>query len=308
VTAITHREGAVYPATLVGIPPEEDAYIARATERILLAPIRLAIQPEVRDLTMPTAGVAHNLAIVSMETAYTGQPQKVASSLWGAHQMMFNKYLVTTPAEIDIRDEKTLAGLVRSRDVEQDVVFGQGILDVLDHATATMGYGGKMLLDATIPRPERPLVLPKEYVVSAGVEIDDSLADEWRVLILRTDPTAEIEVEAFVAENAIKGINLVALFDTATEELTPYELLWLGTANSDPRRDVKIVSGVLSADCRSKISGAEGEPTEFPNVVAMNAETIALVNAKWDSYNIGTHIPSPSLRYRALLLSDKEKA
>ena len=47
VTAITHRRDAVYPATVVGVPPEEDAYIAEATERIFLAPIRLAVQPEV---------------------------------------------------------------------------------------------------------------------------------------------------------------------------------------------------------------------------------------------------------------------
>jgi 4-hydroxy-3-polyprenylbenzoate decarboxylase len=308
VTAITHRRGAVYPATLVGIPPEEDAYIAQATERIFLAPIRLAIQPEVRDLAMPTAGVAHNLAIVAMETAYTGQPGKVASSLWGAHQMMFNKYLIATPAEADIRDEKTLAGLVRSRDVERDVVFGQGILDVLDHATATVGYGGKMLLDATTTRSERPLSLPAEYVVVAGVEVDSSLVGEWRVLILRADPTAIIDIEAFVAENHIEGINLIALFDTATAGLTPYELLWLGTANTDPRRDVKIAGGVLTADCRSKISGAESEPAEFPNVVTMDEGTIALVDAKWSSYNIGALVASPSVRYRRLLLSDKEKA
>ncbi|MDR0907520.1 MAG: menaquinone biosynthesis decarboxylase [Rikenellaceae bacterium] len=308
VTAITHRHDAIYPATLVGIPPEEDAYIARATERIFLAPIRLAIQPEVRDLYMPTAGVAHNLAIVAMETAYTGQPEKVASSLWGAHQMMFNKYLIATPAEVDIRDTEILAGLVRSRDVEQDIVFGQGVLDVLDHATATVGYGGKMLLDATTPRPERPLSPPTEYIVPEGVTVDASLTVEWRVLILRADPSAPIDLGQFVAENRIEGINLVALFDTATAELTPYELQWLGTANTDPRRDVKIAGGVLTADCRSKTTGAEGEPAEFPNVVTMDAETIALVDVRWSSYNIGALIPSPSLRYSRLLLSDTEKA
>ena len=98
VTAITHRRDAVYPATVVGVPPEEDAYIAEATERIFLAPIRLAVQPEVRDLWMPTAGTAHNLAVVAIERRYEGQAHKVAQSLWGAGQMMFNKYLVVADA------------------------------------------------------------------------------------------------------------------------------------------------------------------------------------------------------------------
>jgi 4-hydroxy-3-polyprenylbenzoate decarboxylase len=308
VTAITHRKGAIYPATLVGVPPQEDAYIAQATERIFLAPIRLAIQPEVCDLYMPTAGVAHNLAIVSMETAYTGQPEKVANSLWGAHQMMFNKYLITTSPTTDIRDVEALARLLRGVDVARDVVFGQGILDVLDHATATVGYGGKMLVDATTPRSERPLSLPAEYAVAEGVTVNEELADEWRTLVLRADPTAKIAVAGFIADNAIEGVNLVAIFDTATAGLTPYELLWLGTANTDPRRDLAIVGGVLAADCRSKISGGEGMPAEFPNVVTMDEATIARVDARWDSYNIGEFIPSPSLKYRKLLLSDTEKA
>ena len=84
VTAVTHRRDALYPATVVGVPPEEDACIARATERIFLAPIRLAVQPEVCDLWMPTAGTAHNLAVVSIERRYAGQAHKVAQALWGA--------------------------------------------------------------------------------------------------------------------------------------------------------------------------------------------------------------------------------
>lgn len=62
-TAITHRRGAVYPATIVGVPPQEDVYIAKATERIFLSPIRLAILPEIRDMYMPPEGVSHNLVI-----------------------------------------------------------------------------------------------------------------------------------------------------------------------------------------------------------------------------------------------------
>ena len=97
VEAITSRRDAVYPATIVGVPPMEDAYIAKATERIFLAPIRLAVQPEVRDLYMPEEGTAHNIAIVSIAKRYLGQPNKVAQGLWGAGQMMFNKYLLITP-------------------------------------------------------------------------------------------------------------------------------------------------------------------------------------------------------------------
>ena len=116
VTSVSHRRGAVWPATLVGVPPEEDAYIARATERIFLAPIRLAVQPEVRDLWMPTPGTAHNLAVVSLDTRYAGQAVKVAQGLWGAGQMMFNKYMLATDAAVDIRNLDALADLLRRID------------------------------------------------------------------------------------------------------------------------------------------------------------------------------------------------
>ncbi len=55
------------------------------------------MQPEVRDLWMPTAGTAHNLAVVAIERRYEGQAHKVAQSLWGAGQMMFNKYMLVVP-------------------------------------------------------------------------------------------------------------------------------------------------------------------------------------------------------------------
>jgi 4-hydroxy-3-polyprenylbenzoate decarboxylase len=94
VTCITHRKNAVYPATIVGIPPMEDAWIGKATERIFLSPIRLTMIPELTDMDLPFPGVAHNISIVKINKTYPGQAVKVMNSLWGAGQMMFNKILV----------------------------------------------------------------------------------------------------------------------------------------------------------------------------------------------------------------------
>ncbi|RYY63336.1 MAG: UbiD family decarboxylase, partial [Chitinophagaceae bacterium] len=49
VTAITHRKNAVYPATIVGIPPQEDAWLIKASERIFLAPMKMTLIPEIVD-------------------------------------------------------------------------------------------------------------------------------------------------------------------------------------------------------------------------------------------------------------------
>ncbi|MCK7536324.1 MAG: UbiD family decarboxylase [Marinilabiliales bacterium] len=61
----------------------EDAWLAKATEKIFLAPVRLAIQPEIIDFHMPDAGVAHNLVIVRINKTYPGQGMKVISSFLG---------------------------------------------------------------------------------------------------------------------------------------------------------------------------------------------------------------------------------
>ena len=69
VTAITHRRDAIYPATIVGKPPMEDAWMGKATERLFLPLIKM-FQSEVVDINLPIEGAFHNLAIVSIKKRY----------------------------------------------------------------------------------------------------------------------------------------------------------------------------------------------------------------------------------------------
>lgn len=309
VTAITHRRDAVYPATIVGVPPQEDAYIGKATERIFLSPIRLVMNPEIQDLYMPEAGVAHNLAIVNMRKDYPGQAHKLASSLWGAGQMMFEKYIVMTSTDKDIRDKDVLARLVRGADMERDVIFSSGVLDVLDHATATNGFGGKMALDLTgVSELDGYLqpVLPDNVIEAGGIaSLDSSFVDKWGVVVLRAQPDAEVSIKEFVERNGIRNIKCAVLFDSATEGFSPDDLLWLATGNTDPRRDVVLVDGALLVDARTKLMNYKGAPKRFPNVVASSRQIVSLVDARWEDYGLGERIASPSAKYRKLVRSEK---
>ena len=231
VTAVTRRRDAVYPATLVGIPPQEDAYIAKATEKIFLAPIRLAVQPEVKELTMPVFGTAHNLAVVSIDRRYRGQAHKVAQGLWGAGQMMFNKYLVITGEDCDVHDPDRLAALLRRAEFPRDLIVSEGVYDVLDHATATPGFGGKLAFDLTEIDPSAPaeaVWLPERFELTPGlVEVADGLAGKWGALLLFADDTVEQkpDLAAFLARNPCRGIRYVVLFDGHARTLRPDELL-----------------------------------------------------------------------------------
>ena len=156
ITCITHRKDAVYPATIVGIPPQEDAYIGKATERIFLVPIKMTMVPEIIDMVMPVEGVFHNLVIVKIKKDYPGQAIKVMHSLWGAGQMMFTKMMVVVDGDVNIHDNMEVAKYI-SKNVEpaRDIIFTQGPTDVLDHSCSVMAFGGKVdyFVDAVFNYP-----------------------------------------------------------------------------------------------------------------------------------------------------------
>lgn len=305
VTAITHRKDAVYPATVVGVPPQEDAYISIATERIFLAPIRLVMQPEIVDMTMPAAGTSHNIAIISMGSRYKGQATKVTQGMWSAGQMMFNKYLVLTPATTDVRNSEQIASLLRNCDPQQSVIRGEGIYDVLDHATATCGYGGKLALNLTeVVSTERKAAVAENITLPEGITLRTEFVEKWSTLLLFADNCAEVDLEAIARQSGI-NCNFIALFDTRAEEFSAEELLWIAAANTDPNRDLALVENRLTIDARAKVPGVANNPARFPNVVTSTEDVIELVDSRWEEYGIGEIIPSPSRKYRKLLLSNK---
>ena len=302
VTAITHRKNAVYPATIVGIPPQEDAYIAMATERIFLAPIRLVMQPEVKDMYMPSAGTQHNITLISMRQLYERQASKVALGLWGAGQMMFNKYLLLTPASTNIRSEEEMAWLMRNCDLKKSLIRSEGIYDVLDHATATCGYGGKIALDLTTVAEREDKIVFESEKLPEGILADTTLLDKWGALLLFADN--ELEIDADEVAKAT-NCNFVVIFDSRAEKVSANDWLWLGAANTEPTRDITLVGSTLIVDARAKLPEANNNnPSRWPNIVTSDEATIALVDSRWSEYGIGNFIPSPSQHYRRLQLSD----
>ena len=302
ITAITHRKDAVYPATIVGIPPQEDAYIAMATERIFLAPIRLVMQPEVEDMYMPSAGTQHNITIISMRQLYERQASKVALGLWGAGQMMFNKYLLLTPASTNIRSEEEIAWLMRNCDLRSSLIRSEGIYDVLDHATATCGYGGKVALDLTNVEELKGDITFDSQALPEGVTADTTLLEKWGTLLLFADNDLALDASE-VAK--VTNCNFVTIFDSRAKQMSTNDLLWLGAANTEPTRDISLHGSTLVVDARAKRPKANSQnPSRWPNIVTADEATIDLVDRKWSEYGIGEFIPSPSKHYSALKLSE----
>ena len=169
ITCITHKKNAVYPSTIVGIPPQEDAWIGKATERIFITPIKLTMLPEVEDMELPIEGVFHNLTIVKIKTEYEGHAQKVMNAMWGAGQMMFNKILVITD-KIDIHNYAKVADYVSKHvDPYNDIYFSAGPMDVLDHSCSKFAFGSKVCIDATEKTDAHILVDARSIIIDTPV-------------------------------------------------------------------------------------------------------------------------------------------
>jgi 4-hydroxy-3-polyprenylbenzoate decarboxylase len=153
VTAITHRKDAVYPATIVGIPPMEDFYIGGASVKLFL-PIFKMNFPEIVDIALPAEGVFHNLVFVSIRKTYPMQAYKIMHGLWGMGQMMFTKYIVVVDADVNVHNTgEVLFHLCANTDPQRDSLFTKGPSDVLDHATSEIAIGSKLGIDATKKLP-----------------------------------------------------------------------------------------------------------------------------------------------------------
>ncbi|MGB5158546.1 menaquinone biosynthesis decarboxylase [Desulfobacterium sp. N47] len=180
VTAVTCRNDAIYPATIVGKPPMEDCFMAKATERIFLTLLKFVF-PEIVDMELPLEGVFHNCALVSINKKYPGQAKKIINALWGIGQMASTKFIAVFDQDINLQDSSTVVWkLLNNVDPRRDLIFSEGPLDALDHSAPFANFGGKMGIDATRKTREEGMgrEWPDEIVMSE--EVKEKVTKRWK--------------------------------------------------------------------------------------------------------------------------------
>ena len=334
ITCITHKKNPVYPATIVGIPPQEDAWLGKATERIFLAPIKMTMVPEILDMDMPVEGVFHNLVIAKIQKEYAGQGQKVMNAMWGAGQMMFNKILVLVSADAGkISDYKTLAQVVfKNLNPATDIYFSQGPMDVLDHSCSKLGFGGKMCIDGTFKFDEE---VDESWQLSPGSSRDGStqlnaaelkrkfeeiaavnlslLEKQIPCLIISVQKNRRNHVrelhEMIGALKEMESVKMVLYVEHTVDANDLPVALWRLCNNLDPKRDHFIckTQSTVDANKYSACIGFDGTikskefdnfQRDWPNIIVSDQKTIHAVDEKWNTFEIGAFIPSPSLKFR----------
>jgi 4-hydroxy-3-polyprenylbenzoate decarboxylase len=322
VTCITHRKDAIFPATIVGIPPQEDAWIGKATERIFLAPIRFSMLPEIEDMVMPVEGVFHNIVLVKIRKTFPGQALKVMNSLWGAGQMMFNKVLIVLDRNVDLNDYHQVARVIAETvNPLTDLTLTKGPVDVLDHSSSRFAIGSKLGIDATDKLPsEKDLSIQKVTQPYKSFEVrndtfrlDDSFTALGLPLLMvfldkqRKGQPREIH-SRLAKSGAFAGIDWVVYMDKTADGLNPGDFAWLVANNIDPVRDCffstredHVAFGPLAIDGTMKSREFDEFEREWPNVITMSDEVISEIDRRWEQLGLGQFVPSPSLRYKQLV-------
>ncbi len=149
VTAITHRKNPIYQTIVVGMPPMEDTWLGKATERIFLPFLKLTL-PEIVDYCLPEFGVFHNCAFFSIKKQYPQHARKLMHAIWGLGQIMFTKMIVVVDENVNVQNQdEVLFHLGANCDFSRDIEVVKGPTDILDHASQNYGWTGKIGFDAT---------------------------------------------------------------------------------------------------------------------------------------------------------------
>jgi 4-hydroxy-3-polyprenylbenzoate decarboxylase len=299
ITAITHRKNPIYSATLVGRPPMEDCWLAKATERLFL-PLLQTIHPEARDCWMPWEGVFHNIVVMASEKEYPGHARRLMSAVWSQGQMSFTKAVALVDADVALHPpRKVLETILDEIDLESDIYLSQGILDVLDHSAPEPLFGSKIGIDATRrlpeegPRAPRPTIdVPgKEVIAKALAQASGllgafnlpSIVAKNRLLLInfnKDGKTSGKQISGELLKQAVlEPFSIFVLLDSKID-LRDYSLvLWKVFNNVDPARDILKDKGRIVIDATTK--GVEdGHTRPWPNDIEMDTETVKRVEKR----------------------------
>ena len=282
LTAITRKEKPIYCATLVGPPPMEDCYMAKATERIFLPMLRTVI-PEIRDYFLPWEGVFHNISVVALDKEFPSHAKKLAAGVWGQGQMSFCKAVVAVDGGDDPSDlSKVWRKFLDSFEPERDVFLSEGVLDALDHSAPRPLQGSKIAIDLTgemdgeTKRNVRKLSAPTESDIA---EIENFLKSEVPQFSRMSARSGFCAIAVDKGNSRGRGIlekigsfgkfaeffRAAALFDSDVDIENNSKILWKIFNNTDPSRDIMIVDNSLCLVDACRKNAADGYPREWPD-------------------------------------------
>ena len=284
-----HRKDAIYPATVVGKPRQEDFFIGDLLQE-LLAPLFPLVMPAVRDLWSYGETGYHSLAAAVVQERYGREAVSAAFRILGEGQLSLTKFLLVTDEGIDLKDFRTvLVHILARTNPETDLfVFANLSMDTLDYTGPAVNEGSKGVW-LGLGEPVRRL--PGEFAPGQQPQgVRDVRIYCPGCLVVGTgsrgdDPEAAARV---AADPAFAGWPLVVLSDEPERAcVSDINFLWTTFTRFEPAADIsarsmRVVrnhiaySGPIVIDARLK--------TGFPSELHADAATDELVTRRWKEY------------------------
>ena len=291
LNSICHRKNAIYPAAVVGKPPQEDKYIGNALQEMTLPILRL-MHPEVVDAWAYYETGFHSLFVVSVRERYRKEAIKTALGLLGTGQLSLTKVLITVGPEVNVKDFHAVLLAIRDHfDPAEDFLMLPGTpFDTLDFTSFKMNMGSKMILDA-VDRPDDRPNAPREHESFNPTAVHHR-AERWRLLddtllVIQVERDPWPVLEAFQGLPESDAPPLVAAVSPDVDLDDMENLLWGIFTRFEPARDIRF-AGARMVGAQPRFEGRllvdATWKNGYPDPVLMDSEVVRRVDRRWNEY------------------------
>ena len=291
VEQVFHREDAIFPATVVGRPPQEDHFIAIYLQD-LLSPLFPVVMKGVRDVFAYEESGVHSLAGALVRERYHREAFTACMRVLGEGQLSLTKVLLATEADLDLRDFQPLFLHILERcDFRTDLhILANISMDTLDYSGPAINQGSKAIFlglgDARFElENQAPTSFSNSKFGQAVCFCPGALVVKGPAYVTGND-----DAHALLAQPEIKGFRMVFLHDDPeAATASPQAFLWHIFTRFEPAGDIVgnyqvkrlhlAFEAPLVIDCRMKPG--------YPEELVPDEETVAEVDAIWDQLGLG---------------------
>jgi len=298
VNRVYRRRDAIYPAIVVGKPPQEDGFMGNAVQDLLGPLIRLP-HPEIRDLWSFEATGFHHLLVAASEERFEKEAMRSAFGLLGQGQLGLTKVLVMVGRGVDPRNLDAVLDAIADRfePAEDFHLLAKVPFDTLDFTSYTLNLGSKMILDCTrgAGAGAAPPELPDLTTVDRRIRGQAMLGRAILALTVEgDDPRGALEAAlAALPESGGGGEAPLPKIVAAVSPDIPLEdrnlLLWGIFTRFDPARDVFFERSELRgawAVHRGRMGIDATFKAGYPDPLEMDPEVVTRVDRRWKEYGI----------------------
>jgi 3-polyprenyl-4-hydroxybenzoate decarboxylase len=286
-TAVYHRKDAIYPATVVGKPRQEDFFIGDYLQE-LLSPLFPLVMPAVKDLWSYGETGFHSLAAAVVKERYSREALGAGFRILGEGQLSLTKFLLLTDKPQNLRDFKSLFEHILERvNWESDFfIFDRTSFDTLDYASGKINHGSKAML---VGVGEAIRDLKREFTGALPVGIKAAKVFCGGCLVLAG---TEYEKDKTLAERVAKLNNfndfqVVVLHDKIEFADAADKFLWATWTRFNPSTDIYAKENVVKNNHISYHSpiviDARMKPW-YPKEVEPREDIVQLVDSRWREY------------------------